>query len=224
MTDQKRAVIYARYSSENQRDASIDDQIEVCRRYLTAHGWKLVKTYSDRAISGASKHRAGYQQMIADAEQRSFDLIVCEALDRIGRRLSDVAELHDRLQFLGIPLYAVKLGEVTTMHIGLMGTMAQLFLADLRDKTKRGQLGRALAGKIPGGQAYGYALIEGKTGERRIKPEEAAVVERIFRDFAAGKSPRTIARALNKAGVAGPAVANGAIRQYGANASAAPAS
>ena len=108
-------------------------------------------------------------------------------LDRIGRKLSDIAELHDRLQFLGIPLHAVKLGEVTTLHVGLMGTMAQLYLADLADKTKRGQLGRALAGKIPGGQAYGYALVDGQSGERRIKSDEAMVVERIFREFAAGK-------------------------------------
>ena len=204
MTHRKRAVIYARYSSENQREASIADQVEVCRRYLTAQGWTLVEIYSDRAISGASKHRASYQKMIADAERRSFDVIVCEALDRIGRRLSDVAELHDRLQFLEIPLHAVKLGEVTTLHIGLMGTMAQLYLSDLRDKTKRGQLGQALAGRIPGGHAYGYALVNGKSGERTIKPDEAAVVQRIFRDFVAGKSPRSIARALNQANVPGP--------------------
>jgi DNA invertase Pin-like site-specific DNA recombinase len=199
-----RAVIYARYSSENQREESIDDQIEVCRRYIEAHGWRLTQVYSDRAISGASRHRAGYQQMIADAEQHSFDIIVSEALDRIGRKLSDVAELHDRLQFLGIPLHAVKLGEVTTLHVGLMGTMAQLYLSDLRDKTKRGQLGRALAGKIPGGRAYGYALVDGQAGERLIDPPEAAVVRRIFSDFAAGKSPRAIARGLNSAGVPGP--------------------
>ena len=62
----------------------------------------------------------------------------------------------------------MNLGEVTTLHVGLMGTMAQLYLSDLRDKTKRGQLGRALAGKIPGGQAYGYALVDGRAGERRI--------------------------------------------------------
>src|SRR5687767_8348747 len=155
-----RAVIYARFSSENQRDASIDDQVEVCRRYTEARGWTVAKVYSDRALSGASRHRPEYQRMIAEAERRLFDVIVCEALDRIGRKLSDVAELHDRLQFAGIPLHAVKLGEVTTLHVGLMGTMAQLFLSDLRDKTKRGQLGRALAGKIPGGHAYGYALVD----------------------------------------------------------------
>src|SRR5688500_4194697 len=129
-----RAVIYARYSSENQREASIEDQIEVCRRYVAAHGWRLSQVDSDRAMSGASRHRPGYQQMIADAEHGAFDVIVCEALDRIGRKLSDVAELHDRLQFRGIPLHAVKLGEVTTMHVGLLGTMAQLYLSDLREK------------------------------------------------------------------------------------------
>ena len=143
--------------------------------------------------------------MIADAEPcvcSTSSLARC--WDRIGRKLSDVAELHDRLQFLGIPLHAVKLGEVTTLHVGLMGTMAQLYLSDLRDKTKRGQLGRALAGKIPGGQAYGYALVDGQAGERRIKLEEAAIVKRILNDFAVGKSPRAIARALNSAGIPGP--------------------
>jgi len=126
-----RAVVYARYSSENQREASIDDQVEVCRRYADARRWRVTKVYADRAVSGASRHRVQYQQMIADAEQGEFDVIVCEALDRIGRKLSDVADLHDRLQFRGIPLHAVKLGEITTMHVGLLGTMALLYLSDL---------------------------------------------------------------------------------------------
>jgi len=169
MSETKRAVIYARYSSENQRDASIDDQIEVCRRYLASQSWTLVKVYSTRDIR-SSRARPGYQQMIADAEQRSFDVLSAKLSDRLGRRLSDIAELNDRLQFLGIPMHAVKLGEVTTMHIGLMGTMAQLYLTrPARDKTKRGQLGRALAGKIPGGHAYGYAR-GGKSGERHTSP------------------------------------------------------
>jgi DNA invertase Pin-like site-specific DNA recombinase len=199
-----RAVVYARYSSENQREASIDDQVEVCRRYIDGRSWHLAKVYADRAISGASRHSPQFQQMIADAEAGRFDVIVCEALDRIGRKLSDVADLHDRVQFRGIPLHAVKLGEITTLHVGLLGTMAQLYLSDLKEKTKRGQLGRALAGKIPGGQAYGYALVEGQSGERRIKPNEAAIVERIFREFAAGHSPRAIARCLNVEKVPGP--------------------
>jgi DNA invertase Pin-like site-specific DNA recombinase len=71
------------------------------------------------------------------------------------------------------------------MHIGIMGTMAQMTLSDLRDKTKRGQLGRVRAGRIPGGLAYGYEVVPPApgakdAGERRIKPGEAGVVRRIF--------------------------------------------
>ncbi len=199
-----RAVIYARYSSNNQSEASIDDQVEVCRRYIEQQGWTLTKVYDDRAVSGGSAFRNGYQQLLADVGTGAFEVIVCEALDRLGRKLSDVAGLHDRLQFHGIALHAVNLGPITTMHVGLLGTMAQLYLSDLKDKTKRGQLGRALAGKIPGGKAYGYDLVDGKTGERLINPAEAAVVRRIFRDYAAGLSPRAIAKTLNAEGVPGP--------------------
>jgi site-specific DNA recombinase len=76
--------------------------------------------------------------------------------------------------------------------------MAQLYLSDLREKTWRGQLGRALQGKLPGGKAYGG------TGERCINPSEARIVGLIFREFAEGRSPRAIARKLNLDGVSGP--------------------
>src|SRR5262245_22370421 len=199
-----RAVIYARYSSDNQRESSIEDQIEICRRYIDRHGWTLVRTYQDRALSGASDQRPAYQQMLADAEANRFDVVVTEALDRLGRRLSDVARLHDHLEFRGVALHAINIGQVTTMHVGLLGTMAQLYLSDLKEKTRRGQLGRALAGKIPGGKAYGYRLVAGQPGERQVDEAEALVVQRIFRDFAAGMSPQAIAKALNVEGILGP--------------------
>jgi site-specific DNA recombinase len=199
-----RAVVYARYSSDNQREASIEDQLEICRRYIDRQGWTLVHAYEDRALSGASDRRPGYQQMLADAEARRFEVVVCEALDRLGRRLSDVARLYDHLEFREVKLHAVNIGQVTTMHVGLLGTMAQLYLSDLKEKTRRGQLGRALAGKIPGGKAYGYRLVDGERGERRVNEAEALVVRRIFGEFAAGKSPRAIAKALNAEGIPGP--------------------
>ncbi len=199
-----RAVIYARYSSDNQREASIEDQIEICRRYIDRQGWTLIHIYQDRALSGASDQRPAYQQVLADAEAGRFDVLVCEALDRLGRRLADVARLYDHLEFRGVVLHAVNIGQVTTMHVGLLGTMAQLYLSDLKEKTRRGQLGRALAGKIPGGKAYGYRLVEGECGERRVDEAEALVILRIFREFAAGKSPRAIAKALNAEGTPGP--------------------
>ena len=199
-----RAVVYARYSSDNQREASIEDQLEICRRYIERQGWALLRAYEDRALSGASDQRPGYQQMLADAEAGRFEVIVCEALDRLGRRLSEVSRLYDHLEFRGVILHAVNIGQVTTMHVGLLGTMAQLYLSDLKEKTLRGQLGRALAGKIPGGKAYGYRLVDGERGERQVNEAEALVVRRIFREFAVGKSPRAIAKALNAEGVPGP--------------------
>jgi DNA invertase Pin-like site-specific DNA recombinase len=202
-----RAAIYARYSSTNQREASIEDQFEVGRRFIEKQGWKLVRTYEDRAMSGASRFRPGYQELLGDVPSKRFDVIVVEALDRLGRKLADVADLYDRLSFAGVKLYAVSSGgEITAMHIGLLGTMAQLYLADLREKTWRGQLGRALQGKAPGGKAYGYDVVSGggEAGERRINDAEPAVVRRIFDEFAAGQSPRAIAKRLNAEHVAGP--------------------
>ena len=133
-----RAVIYARYSSYLKREASIDDQNEVCRRYIDAMGWQLVNSYADAALSGASRHRPAFQTLIADARKQLFDVVVCEEIDRLGRRLADTADLQDTLSFLGIRLHTPSMGEITALHVGIMGMMAQLTLKDLADKTKRG--------------------------------------------------------------------------------------
>lgn len=208
-TPKVRAVVYARYSSDQQREASIADQIEVCRRYIERQGWTLTGAYDDAAISGASRMRPGLLRMMTDATARQFDVVVCEAIDRLGRKLADVADLYDRLTFARVDIHAINIGHVTQMHIGIMGTMAQMTLTDLRDKVRRGQLGRARAGRIPGGLAYGYEVVPPppgakESGERRIKPAEAAVVRAIFTSYAGGKSARTIAAELNAQQIAGP--------------------
>lgn len=199
-----RVAIYARYSSEQQREASLADQIEICTRYAGRHGWRIVATYTDAAASGASRFRPGYQRLLTDLHQGGFDAVLVEALDRFGRKLADIADLHDRCAFAGIKLHAANVGEIGAMHIGMLGTMAQLYLSDLREKTWRGQLGRALQGKIPGGKAYGYDIVGGTTGERRVNLGEAAIVRRIFAEFAAGISPRAIAKQLNAEKITGP--------------------
>jgi DNA invertase Pin-like site-specific DNA recombinase len=76
-----RAVIYARYSSEKQRQASIEDQIRTCKARIEADGWDLVATYTDHAQSGASHLRPGYQKLLADGRGGIFDVVVAEALD-----------------------------------------------------------------------------------------------------------------------------------------------
>lgn len=204
-----RAVIYARYSTDNQRVESIEDQFEVCRRYIARMGWDLIDTYSDAAISGSSPFRPAFQRLLADAEARRFEVVVCEAVDRLSRKLAVTADFHDRLGFARVKLHATNIGEITTLHVGVMGMMAQAYVSDLREKTKRGQLGRARAGKVPGGLAFGYEVIPapaGATGagERRIVAAEAEIVRHIFHNYAAGKSARTIARELNATMIPGP--------------------
>jgi DNA invertase Pin-like site-specific DNA recombinase len=206
-----RVAVYARYSTENQRAASITDQVEICRRYAERQGWTVAEVYDDAAISGASSRRPGFQRLLADAEAGRIDVVICEAIDRLGRKLADVADFHDRLTFARVQIHAVSsgIGAVTPMHIGIMGTMAQMQLSDLRDKVWRGQLGRARAGRAPGGLAYGYEVVPPapgakEAGERRIAPHEAAVVRRIFSAYAAGNSPRKIAAMLNAEQIPGP--------------------
>jgi DNA invertase Pin-like site-specific DNA recombinase len=97
-----RAAIYARYSSDLQSDASIADQIEVCRRYAEQRGWTIKDTYEDRAISGASTARPGFQAMMAEIGQRKFDVILAESLDRIGRRGADCLTSAPMGQISGI--------------------------------------------------------------------------------------------------------------------------
>ena len=82
-----------------------------------------------------------------------------QAIDRLDRKLSDVADLFERLTFRPIQVHTTSIGELTPMHVGIMGTMAQMTLADLREKTRRGQPGRARAGRIPGGLALGCAVV-----------------------------------------------------------------
>ena len=199
-----RAVIYARYSSDLQSSASIEDQLEICRRYAKAQNWEVIDYYIDRAQSGGSAFRPAFQKLTLDLDSLRFEIVLAEAVDRLARKLADIAAFHDRLTFANVRLFTVSTGEVTPMHIGLLGTMAQLFLSDLRDKTRRGMLGRVRAGRIPGGRAYGYEIVEpeggnrkSSRGERRINGQEAAVVRRVFEEFAVGHSPRAIAKRLN---------------------------
>lgn len=206
-----RVALYARYSSDNQREASIQDQLCLCRIYAERQGWAIIKTYGDRAVSGASLIRTGVQELLADALRGEFDIVLAEALDRISRDQEDVAAVFKRLTFANVKIITLSEGEISHLHVGLKGTMNALFLKDLADKTRRGQRGRIEQGKAGGGLCYGYEVVrtvDGKgepvRGERAIQAEEAATIRRIFEEFAVGKSPRAIAANLNRERIPGP--------------------
>jgi DNA invertase Pin-like site-specific DNA recombinase len=206
-----RIALYARYSSDKQREASIEDQIRLCEERAQREGWKIAGHYTDHAISGASLIRPGIQALMRDAAAQKFDVVLTESLDRISRDQEDIAGVYKRLRFAGIQILTLSEGPISELHIGFKGTMGALYLKDLADKTRRGLRGRVEAGKSGGGNSYGYDVVvkfnaagEPEHGERRINEEQARLVRRIFNDYAAGKSPKAIAHAFNKEGLAGP--------------------
>jgi len=201
-----RAAIYARFSSDLQDERSIIDQVALARKYVEARNLTLVEVYQDAAISGASTlNRPGLQKLLADALVGRFGVIVTESLDRLSRSQADIATLYEKLTFLGVRIETLADGAVSEIHVGLKGTMAALFLKDLAQKTKRGQIGRVKAGRIPGGKSYGYDIV--KRGEERglraINAAEAEVVRRIFHEYAGGKGPLAIVADLNTDGIGG---------------------
>ncbi len=206
-----RAAIYARYSTDMQSDASIEDQHRLCLRLIEGNGWREAETYSDRGLSGASHLRPAYQRLLEDARNNRVDVVVAEGLDRISRDQEHIAGFFKQMRFQGIPIVTVAEGEISELHIGLKGTMSSLFLKDLAQKTHRGLEGRVRKGKSAGGITYGYSVVRTvqsdgcvTTGERIINEDQAAIVRRIFEKFASGHSPRAIAGSLNDDGIDGP--------------------
>ncbi|HTZ86870.1 MAG TPA: recombinase family protein, partial [Solirubrobacteraceae bacterium] len=206
-----RAAIYARYSSDLQRDVSIQDQVRLCSARILAEGWTLADTYTDYEITGSIRLRPGYQKLLDGARDGAFDVVLAEGLDRLTRDMEDVSALYKHLTFHNVPLITIAEGLISELHVGLKGTMNALFLKDLGLKVRRGLEGRVRQGRAGGGLCYGYVVAveydsrgERVHGGRRINDVEAAVVLWIFEQFVSGRSPRAIAKQLNADGVKGP--------------------
>jgi site-specific DNA recombinase len=218
-----KAGIYARYSSENQRPESIEDQVASCRKLAVARAFTVdpANIFTDVAASGARSDRKGLAALIAAAKAKAFEAILVDDLSRLARdnllMLSTIAELH----FHGVKIISVADGLDTgdseaKLGIQIRGIFNELQLEDLRKKTLRGQLGQKQRGFIVGEATYGYKsqpvgeVRMDKKGRPRpegykmlIEPAEAGVILRIFREFAEGKAESNIVCNLNKEGIPG---------------------
>jgi site-specific DNA recombinase len=201
----RRAVIYARFSTELQNEKSTEDQIALCHAYATRNGLDVIGSYEDKARSGASVFgRDGLMRLMDAARDRAFEVVVVEALDRLSRDMEDLAGIHKRLSFLGIEIHAVHDGTADAILVGLRGLVGQLQREDGAKKVRRGMAGVVRDGRHAGGRAYGYRPVAGRPGELEIVEEEAEIVRRIFAAYAAGRPPREIAGELNRDRVAPP--------------------
>ena len=210
-----RYAIYARYSSDQQRQTSIADQLRKCQEFGDAQGWLPVKNciYTDAAISGVSTERPGLQRMLQAAlsPHRSFDVILVDDTSRISRSLPDAIQLFQRLSFAGIRVVAVaqgidSLSEQADVLVTVHGLVDSLYVKELAKKTHRGLEGAFLRGLHAGGRCYGYrnVPVEGGGVRLEIEESEAEVVRRIFQMSATGASLKKIAFALNAEKLAPP--------------------
>lgn len=208
-----RVAIYARYSSDRQRDASIEDQVRRCRahvEYLAGVADPNL-VFADHAISGASLQRPAFEKLMSmiTARPRGIDVVVTEDLSRVSRDFADAARIFKQLEYLRVPLLGVADGIDTSargakMSFTVKSLLADVYLDDLRDKTLRGLEGRALAGYSTGGLPIGYRSTpeldaRGEVRGHRIEVDESAslIVRRIFRDYLDGRSIIAIAAELN---------------------------
>lgn len=207
-----RTAIYARFSSQLQKDSSIEDQVRICTDLAKRNGWTVTGVFSDYAISGAVRDRPGLNALVDHIRAGEADQVLAEALDRLSRHQGDMAWLHERIIHAGARIFTLSEGQIDELQIGFKGTMASLFRKDLADKIRRGQGGRVAVGRTPGNLVYGYRKIhrldgrgEPERGLREIDPDQAEIVRRIYREYIAGDSPLQIARRLNAEGVPSPA-------------------
>ena len=210
-----RYATYARYSSDLQRQSSIEDQMRKCHEYGRNQGWIPAKdgTFTDEAISGVSTDRPGLQRMLQAATRsiRQFDVILVDDTSRISRNLSDAVQLFERLKFAGVRVIAVSQGidthsEQADVLVTVHGLVDSLYVKELAKKTHRGLEGVLLRGLHAGGRCYGYRNVPAEGGGVKlvIHPEEAAMVKRIFELSANGLSLKSIAAELNREKVPPP--------------------
>src|SRR5260370_10281975 len=116
----KKALIYARFSTDLQNERSIEDQITLCKDYASRANIDVIDVYEDRARSGGSiMGRDGLLRLMDRAKDGSFDIVVVEALDRLSRDMEELAGIHKRLSFLRVAIGAVHQQRVDTVFIRL---------------------------------------------------------------------------------------------------------
>ncbi len=198
-----RGVIYARYSCDHQKESSIEDQLRDCKAFAESNDIEIIDTYIDRAQSGRSDERIGFQQMLTASDSRNFDCVIVWKLDRFARNRYDSAINKARLKRNGVRVLSA-MERISDSPEGvllesLLEGIAEYYSLDLREKTYRGLVGRALQCKHTGGKpALGYKVNADKDYE--IDEVGAQTVRLIFELYASGKSYREILTTLNQRG------------------------
>ena len=217
-----RAILYARVTTSDQREASLDDQLRECEELCKREGFTVVGRESDHGLSGESTDRPGYQRVLRVVENGEADAVVAHELSRLWRSPAEQALQVEQFEFRG--RHVVTCDGADTRRDGfeflfaVKGAQSKTETKRIATRVHRTHKGLVLAGKSTGGRTYGYKSqpIYDSTRKdaygrpeivgaiRVIEPEAAEIVRRIFTMYADGMSPRRIAAQLNAEGVPSP--------------------
>jgi site-specific DNA recombinase len=186
-----RAAIYARFSTDKQREESLDDQFRVCERVARDQNLDLVARYSDAGISGGTTERPGYQALLVAARRGDFEIVLAEDLSRLWRNRAEYGARSAELEDLGVHIVTA-VGDDTRrdgfMVLTIKSAIAEHARRETSYRTRRALEGLALAGRPTGGRYY----------------QDPEIVLRIFQRAAQGLSPWLIAKELNRDRVRAP--------------------
>ena len=199
-----KAVIYARYSSDNQREESIEGQLRDCMQYAEYNDIQVVGSYIDRAMSAKTDNRPNFQQMIKDSAKRLFDVIIVWKLDRFARNRFDSAYYKNILKKNGVRVISAKEsiseGAEGIILESVLEGYAEYYSVELAEKVNRGMTDNALKAMSNGGiTPLGYYLDDEQ--HLQIDERKAPFVREIFQRYADGEMIKTIIDDMNARGV-----------------------
>ena len=195
-------VIYARYSSSNQREESIEGQIRECTEYAERSGIQIVDIYADHALTGTNDQRPEFQRMIRDSEKRVFNVVLCYKMDRFSRDRYDSAIYKTRLKRNGVNiLYAkehIPEGPEGIIFESLLEGFAEYYSANLAQNIKRGYRENALKGLAFGPCPLG--LTKDSEGFYTLDPATNHIIKLIFDELDAGTTVENLCTLLKAKG------------------------
>lgn len=199
----KRAVIYARFSSHTQTEQSIEGQLRECYDYAKRHDLLIVGEYIDRALTGTTDKRPNFLQMIDDSKKKTFDYVLVYQLDRFARNRYDSANYKAKLKKNGVRVLSAKENiteDASGILIeGVLESMAEYYSAELSQKVRRGIRESLSKGYFIGGyKLFGYDIVD---KHWTINPIEAPIVKDMFERYKNGEKAKSIVNRLNDMGI-----------------------
>ena len=198
------AVVYARYSSDNQREESIEGQLRECQSYAEKYGYTVIGYYVDRAYSARTDQRPEFQRMIEDSARKRFEIVLVWKFDRFARNKFDSVYYKKQLRKNGVSVVSavepIPDGPEGILLESLLEGLDEYYSVELAVKVRRGLTENALKCKYNGGTVpFGYYVDENQYFQ--IDPATAPLVQEIYQRYAEGESIRSIQESMNERGV-----------------------